>query len=223
MEEKKNKLYKSIMLVVLTAFITFMITAFWICSYYNGSQEASFSVSSLLDGLTSSGNSNVDSYLSKVKRIIDKYYLWKNDINEDDLKEGAIKGYIAALGDDYTEYVPTDEMDEYTENITGNFVGIGIYMIKDESTNKIVVYYPIPGSPAEEVGIKSGDIILRVNGTEYSGDDFENISSYIKGEEGTTVNIVIQRGEQELTFDIKRKKVNILMLCLRINFIARDR
>lgn len=208
MEEKKNRIYKGIMLVVLTAFITFMITSFWLCSYFNGDKEKSISVSSLFEGLTQNKYTDLESYLNKVKTVIDKYYLWKDDVDEEKLKTGAIEGFVAALGDNYTEYIPKDEMEEYKENITGNFVGIGIYMIKDEDLDRVVVYYPIPESPAERAGIKAGDIILKVNGTEYFAKDFENISSYIKGEEGTNVNIVLKRGEEEVTFDIKREKIN---------------
>ena len=44
-------------------------------------------------------------------------------------------------------------MEQFTEDINGSFVGIGIYMVADEDKNQIIVYYPIPGSPAEEAGI----------------------------------------------------------------------
>jgi carboxyl-terminal processing protease len=99
-------------------------------------------------------------------------------------------------------------MQEYTETINGNFVGVGIYMTKDTENNRVVVYYPIPDSPAEKVGIKAGDIIISVDGTEYTADDFDNISKYIKGEEGTSVNIVIERNGERLSFDIVREKIN---------------
>lgn len=206
MEEKKNRIYKSIMLVVLTAFITFMITAFWISSHFS-EEGKKVSVDSLLDGITQSKSTDLESYLSKLKVVIDKYYLWKNDIDEEKLKTSAIVGYIEGLGDEYSEYIPKEEMEEYLEDVTGNFVGIGIYMVQDEDLDRVVVYYPIPGSPAEKVGIKPGDVILKVDGTEYFAEDFENISQYIKGNEGTSVNIVIQRGENQITFDIKREKI----------------
>lgn len=208
MEEKKSRIYNGIMLVILTAIITFMITAFGLYSYFTNNSSKSFLVSNLF-GKTLNGKVDVDSYLTSIKNVIDKYYLWKDDIDEEALKEGAIKGYVSALDDKYAEYIPKSEMKKYTEDIVGNFVGIGVYMTKDEKSNKIVVYYPIPESPAEKAGLKSGDIILKINGTEYSGDDFDDISSYIKGEEGTTVNIVVQRGEEELSFDIKREKITV--------------
>lgn len=134
--------------------------------------------------------------------------MWNDQIDEEKLKEGAIKGYVEGLGDEYTEYIPAEEMEDYTENITGNFVGIGIYMIADKDSGRVVVYYPIPESPAEKAGVKAGDQIISVDGTEYTADDFNTIADYIKGEEGTTVNLEVERNGERIKFEIKREKIN---------------
>ncbi len=212
MDNKKNRIYKTIMLVVLTAFVTFMITAFSMYSYI----EKSTKDSSSLDVVNVSSNSSLQKYLKSIKSTIEKYYLWKDDIDEEKLEDGAIKGYVEALGDEYTEYIPPEEMKEYTEDITGNFVGIGIYMISDEDLGKIIVYYPIPESPAKKAGIKSGDVIKSVDGVEYTSSDFDTIADHIKGEEGTTVNIVIDRNGEELSFDIVREKINTNPISIKL-------
>lgn len=209
MDNKKNIVYKTIMLVVLTAFVTFMITAFSMYSYFNNHSVISLSDSTdSLGSINTKNTSNLEKYLKKIRTTIDKYYLWNEDIEEEKLEKGAVKGYVEALGDEYTEYIPADEMEEFTENITGNFVGIGIYMIADENSGRVVVYYPIPESPAEAAGIKAGDLIISVNGTEYTAEDFNDIADYIKGEEGTTVNLVIERNGERISFDIVREKIN---------------
>lgn len=202
-EEKRQKIYKYIMLILLTAFVTFMITAFSMYTYFNNSETT---LTDLSSGFST--DSSLEKYLKKVRNVINKYYLWNEDIDEEKLETGAVEGYVAALGDAYTEYIPADEMEEYTENITGNFVGIGIYMIADEESGRVVVYYPIPESPAESAGIQAGDLIISVDGTEYTAEDFDNIADYIKGEEGTTVNIVIERNGERHSFDIVREKIN---------------
>lgn len=202
-EEKRQKIYKYLMLIILTAFVTFMITAFSMYTYFNNTD---LTLSN--DGTSITTDSNLEKYLKKIKNVVDKYYLWNDEIDEEQLQIGAVEGYVAGLGDEYTEYIPADEMEEYTENITGNFVGIGIYMIADEESRRVVVYYPIPESPAEKAGIKAGDKIISVDGTEYTSSDFDNIADYIKGEEGTTVNIVIERNGERLSFDIVREKIN---------------
>lgn len=205
-KNRTQKIYKIIMLVILTAFITFIITSLAMYTYFTNNTGYS-----LINGVTSNtdlSSEDVPSYIKKIRSAIDKYYLWKEDIDESKLQDGAIKGYVEGLGDEYTEYVPSSEMKEYTENINGSFVGIGIYMVEDEKSNRVLVYYPIPGSPAEEAGIQAGDLIISVDGKEYTAEDFNTISNYIKGEEGTKVKIEIERNGERKKFEITRKKIS---------------
>ncbi len=216
-EEKKQRVYKTVMLVILTAFITFMITAFSMYTYFSNNSEISFSnITDSIGSISTGNNTDLEKYLKRIKQTIDKYYLWNDDIDEEKLFDGAVEGYVAGLGDEYTEYIPADEMEEYTEEITGNFVGIGIYMIADEEAGRVVVYYPIPESPAEKAGIKAGDYIISVDGTEYTSDDFDNIANYIKGEEGTTVHLEVERDGERLSFDITREKINTNPITTRL-------
>ena len=124
MEEKKSyKIYKIIMLMVLVAFITFLVTTIGMQQYFKGD------IKNTQDTITSE--------LKNFRRIIDKYYL--GEVNEEKLKEGAIRGYIEGLEDPYTEYISKEDMKDYLEDTMGNFVGIGIYMVKDTNADKIMV------------------------------------------------------------------------------------
>ena len=152
-ENRKNRVYKIIMLVVLVAFITFIITSICMYQYFTGNNIGSNIV-------VSSSENSITKELEKYKRIIDKYYL--GEVDEEKLKEGAIKGYIEGLGDEYSEYISKEDMQEYLEDATGNFVGIGIYMVKDTNSNRIMVLSPIKNSPAEKAGILDGDMIVQV-------------------------------------------------------------
>ena len=209
MEERKNRIYRTIMIIVLTAFVTFMITFFGMYSYLKDENHLIMSNndSFLIEDSKTSSDMGLEKYLTKIKSTIDQYYLWKNDIKEEDLKNGAIEGYVKGIGDEYTEYIPADKMKDYKENIIGSFVGVGIYMVADEEADRVLVYYPIPGSPAEKAGIKSGDLIISVDGTEYKAKDLDRISSFIKGEVGTKVNLVIQRDGEKMSFDLIREKI----------------
>lgn len=207
MGKKCQTIYKTIMLVLLTSFITFMITALSMHKYMNNNTIYGL-LKSNPSTTTSKSEGDIDSYLKKIKSAMENYYLWKDKIDDRALKDGAVEGYVEALGDEYTEYIPSSEMESYTETITGSFYGIGIYMVADEKSGRVVVYYPIPETPAEKAGIKPGDKIIKVDGVEYTDKDLSNISKYIKGESGTKVNLVIQRDEEELSFDIERAKIN---------------
>lgn len=208
MEKRNQTIYKTIMLVLLTAFITFMVTALSMNKYLNDNTIYGLLKSNPLPTEKKEPEGEIDSYLKKVKSAMENYYLWKEKIDDKALKDGAIEGYVAALGDEYTEYIPSSEMEKYTETITGSFYGIGIYMIADETSGRVVVYYPIPDTPAERAGVKPGDKIIRVDGVEYTDKDLSNISKYIKGQEGTKVNIVFERDGKEISLDIERAKIN---------------
>ena len=204
-EETAQRIYKIIMLVLLTTFITFMVTSLTLYTHFT--RNPAYTV--LTGESKENGTSGLEKYLSKVKKIIDEEYLWKEDINEDLLKDGAVEGYVKALGDEYTEYIPESEMEDFKEDINGSYTGIGIYMVVDKDTNKIIVYYPISDSPAEKAGIKSGDIIVSVDGVEYGYEDFSKIADYIKGKEGTKVKLGIERDGKKLDFEIERAKIEI--------------
>lgn len=200
-EKRKYNIYKTIMIIVLTAFITFIITALVGYNYITKGDGAKILVRE------TSSNQDLIVQLEKYKSIIDEFYL--GEVNEEDLKEGAIKGYIEGLGDPYTEYISKEEMKEYMEDTLGNYVGIGIYMLLDEENGKIKVLAPMKGSPAETVGIKSGDIIETVDGEEYTKDEMSEVANKIKGKEGTTVKLGIKRGEENLEFEVTRQNIKV--------------
>lgn len=202
MEEKKRfKTYKIIMLIVLVAFITFIITSIGMYQYFTKNNFGNKLV------VSSSNNGEITSELSKYRSLIDKYFL--GDIDENKLKEGSIKGYIEGLNDPYTEYISKEDMQDYMADATGNFVGIGIYMVKDTEANKIMVLSPIKGSPAEKAGILPGDLIVSVDGVQYTAEEMSVASNKIKGEEGTNVKIEILRGTETKSFELKRENIKV--------------
>lgn len=198
---KRQRIYKTIMLVILTVFLTFIFTSMYMTNKYNLEHN---DISSLLDS-SSSNSDNISKSIDYIKRILNKYYL--KDIDEDKAKEWAIKGYVASLGDPYTQYVSKDEMEEYTINLMGNYVGIGIYMSDNTEKNTIEIVATIKGSPAEEAGILAGDTIISVDGIKYTGDDMNIAADKIKGEEGSVVKLEILRKQEIKTFEIIRRKV----------------
>ena len=198
-KQKKYKIYRMIMIIALTIFITFMVTSISLYTYFTKNPLA---ISS-----SSSESTKLATKLEKYKEIINKYYL--GEVDENKLQEGAIKGYIEGLDDPYTEYISKEDMDSYLDDTMGNFVGIGIYMIKNTQSDRIQVLSTIKGSPAEKAGIQAGDLIISVDGIEYKADDMTTASNNIKGEEGTSVTVEILRGAQNLKFYIKREKVKV--------------
>lgn len=201
MEENKNRKFRVGMLIVFTAFVTFLLTLLGVfISFSYGKQVGKYVLVTKTEE-----NENISNELDKFRTIIDKYFLGKVDENK--LREGAIAGYIHGLDDPYTEYITKDKMKEYLEDTKGNFVGIGVYMTKDTKKNQIIIIGVIPDSPAEKVGLKAGDVIKAVDGKDCTADDFDCISSKIKGEEGTIAKLTILRNDETLNLEVKREKV----------------
>lgn len=202
MKEKKSyQVYRTIMIITLTAFITFLITT--IVGYHyitNGNGKL------MLLG-TDVADEDIETLLQTYRELIDKYYL--GEVNEENLKEGAVRGYIEGLGDPYTEYISKEEMEEYMQDTLGNYVGIGIYMTTNAKNGHIVVLATMKGSPAENAGLKPGDEIIRVDGEDCTTKNSTEVSNKIKGEEGTTVKLEILRDNQTLTFEVKRENIKV--------------
>lgn len=197
MNNKARNVYRTIMLIVVVALITFVLTTVFVY------KKVGTSTSINIPGIST----DLINKIYTVRKIIDDEYV--SEIKEEDLVEGAVKGYVEGLGDEYTEYFTKSEMDEFKAEVQGNYVGIGIYMMQNTKENNIVILYPIEGSPAEKAGLKTGDIIKKVDDTEFTGEDFEKVSTYIKGKEGTKVKIEVERKGERLTFEVERKKIDL--------------
>lgn len=152
----------------------------------------------------SATDSNIEEIVDTYHNIIDEYY---DDVDKDKLSEAAIKGMIGALDDPYSNYMDDKSTDEFNEQIDGSFVGIGVMVVYNEEYNTIVDVYK--GSPAEKAGIVKDDIIIKVDNEDVKGVYGDDISSKIRGVEGTVVNITVRRGEEELDFDVVRGKIDI--------------
>lgn len=199
--KKKNNIYKSVMLITVTVLITFLVTAIGMYNFYIKTEEG------LAKTLITTETTALDKKIQLIREYLDKSYLGEIT-DEEELIESAVKGYVAGLGDEYTEYLTKEEYEELMVTVNGNFVGIGVYMSKDIYEN-VIVLLPIEGSPAEEAGLKTGDIITKVNGEECTGVDLSIVANKVKGEEGTTVELEILRDGETLNKTIERRKVEI--------------
>lgn len=202
---KANKIYKVIMLILITAIVTFMVTSIGMYNYFVKSEPGRMTV---VGNIEKNGDDykTLNAKLQIVKDFLNKNYI--GELDTDKMVEGAIKGYVEGVGDEYTEYLSKDEYEELIVNVTGDFVGIGVYIYKDSEGN-LIVLSPIEGSPSEEVGIEAGDIILSIDGENCSEMDINVASSKIKGEAGSTVELEIQRGTEVFKKTVTRRSVEI--------------
>lgn len=134
--------------------------------------------------------------------------LYIEDLDKEQLMEGALKGMVDAVGDPYSEYLNTQESESMNESVEGSFQGIGVQFI--QRNGEITVITPIDGTPAQEAGILPNDVILEADGVELTGMDTNEVVHLIRGEEGTEVNLLIKRGNSEFSVDIVRAEIPII-------------
>lgn len=193
--EKNSKVkyaIKIICVVILTALITYFATIkITLKSYLNSSNTTIY----------------LATKLNLIKQKLQSEYIY--DIDESKMIEDAVKGYVQGVDDKYTQYLSKEDMQDLLEDTSGSYVGIGVYMADNTADNTIMIIGVIEGSVAEQAGLQTGDIIKKVNGVEYKGDQLDSVSNVIKGEEGTNVTITILRENEEKEFNITRSSVKI--------------
>ena len=123
--DRIRKIYKTIMLIVLTVAITFIITSVVMYNQY-GKKNIKYIAT---DGMSST--------FQMFRNYINQKYI--GEIDDKAMLEFAIKGYVKGLGDTYSEYITPEEMKEYMEDTTGKYVGIGVYIADDTQNNQIIV------------------------------------------------------------------------------------
>ena len=148
--------------------------------------------------------------VNEITKLINKnFYSYSEDTGTDDLTEGIYRGIVASLNDPYSEYYSKEELRAALDDSEGVSYGIGCYVSIDQESNMPMIVGVMEGSPAEEVGIRDGDIITMVEGESTMGLTLTKVVSMIKGLEGTNVHISIYReGEIDyLEFDVTRGKL----------------
>lgn len=169
----------------------------------------------ILGALLDFSNYTSSSFLSnntkkeKLARLIDYIeYEYVDDVNIDSIVDVTVNGILTDL-DPHSVYIPQEEYAMVSENMKGDFVGIGVsfYSINDT----IAVIQPLEGGPSEKVGIQGGDRILYANGQPLFNKNISNdsITEHLKGEENTKVVLkVYRKGSPELLeFNVKRGRV----------------
>lgn len=142
--------------------------------------------------------------LVALENIVEEDYY--QDVDQEKLILGAEKGLIQSLGDPYSEYYTKEEFNLLKEQTQGSFVGIGIYMSGNDDDN-VVVKSVIKDYPAEKSGLKSGDIILKVDGEKVKYSQSSLAASKIKGKAGTSVVLTIKRGDKQFDVTVKREEI----------------
>jgi len=147
--------------------------------------------------------------VSQAWDMLQKNYVDKTKLDPVKMAQGAIRGMVAAVGDPYTEYYSPQSFESTMIDLTGLYQGIGAYIGKKD--DQIVIMAPMPGSPAEEAGLKSGDMILKIDGQSTAQMNTTEASQKIRGPAGSDVLLLVYRQGDKEPFELKliRREIKI--------------
>ena len=133
-------------------------------------------------------------------------YVDGEDVDSKKQTYGAIKGMLDSLGDEgHTRFQTPKEAENNREGLSGTYVGIGVQLSTVDED--IVVAAPIEGSPADEAGIESGDVVVAVDGKDVREKDSSEIVEVVKGKKGTSVEVTVRRDGKERDFRMERAEI----------------
>ena len=137
---------------------------------------------------------------------VNAYYV--DEVNPKDLVSIGIDGMLQSL-DPYTDYIPEENLEEFSIQTTGQYAGIGALI--GVINNKTVITNPYEGFPANKAGLKVGDQIISVNGVNIEGKNTSQVSTLLKGKPNTEVKLVVRRPgkNDDLTLNINRQKIKL--------------
>lgn len=147
--------------------------------------------------------------LELIDQLIDKYYLYDEEVEEEDLTEGLYAGYVNGLGDPYSVYYTEEEAQELLESMSGEYSGVGAVLSQDYTTYAVTITSVYKDSPAEEAGLQAGDIIYQVDDHEITDEELSEIVTWIRGEEGTEVHIHVLRDGEEIDAVAVRRMIEV--------------
>ena len=200
MIRKKHAIIWAAIITLTCCLITFLLTSFGIRAMRNAEGEIYIS---------NEQYNMLSRYLelNEIEKLVGE--LFYRDMDPADLLTGAKRGLLYSLGDPYSAFFTKEELASLYDKLDGVFTGIGIIISPDKDSDAITIIKVYPNSPAEEAGIKEGDIIAGVEGESVVGLDIETVAGKIRGPEGTIAIVTILRNNELMTKEIKRRTVEV--------------
>lgn len=192
--KKRFNLLTVVVLALMAAGITFVITLTEISETY----EAALSSSSDY------------SKLEEIHAYLDAYFV--DDLDEEALLDGAAEGMIEGTGDQWSYYISADEYSSYLEQLNNAYVGIGVTIQWNDEESGYEIMSVTAGGPAEASGIQTGDILIAVEGQSTTELDLTETKELVRGEEGTDVALTFRRDGEEYEVSVTRSSIETVVV-----------
>lgn len=147
-------------------------------------------------------------YIDRIKEAMVKIQTtYVEDVDMEKMVEGAIDGMASSTGDPYTRYVAKEEFDNMLVEGTEEYDGIGVHITFDTETKGILVLGVMPNSPAQREGVKSNDVILQIDDSLVTFENYRESVDKLKGKAGEKVSLKIKRADEIISKDVVREKI----------------
>jgi carboxyl-terminal processing protease len=197
--ENVTKMDRRVVIVRVMALVLVMLVLMLAAYLYGLSRSPA--------GITEEDRESVALFVEALRAVQDDY-VDQEAVDPEEQTYGAIKGMIDSLGDEgHTRFLSPEEVEKSREAVSSTYVGIGVRL--EEKDDEIVVKASMDGSPAEETGIQSGDVLVAVDGESINGEEFEEIGQKIRGPEETYVDLTVLRDEEEREFTVERAELEM--------------
>ncbi len=191
---KKISLGLALSLIAVSATITFILTSFFSLQNFNTKVVDVNEKAKKYAALQS-----LDNY------VRENYY---GEINEEELSDNILKGYVSGINDRYSRYLTAEEYKEEKADHSGDLVGVGVTLTRDES-GYIRIAEIFEDSPAAESGLLENDIITAVDGTDIKELDFDEAISRMRGIEGSEITLTVRRSGEDKEYKFTRRSIEV--------------
>lgn len=164
----------------------------------------------VINSSTKSGAIHQFQLVDEVWNVINENYFYNKNLDPQKFNRGAAKGMVQALDDKYSVFLDPPEAKQESIEYSGNYQGIGAY-VGSNKNNQLVIIAPMDGSPAKEAGLKTGDVILKINDVVTIDLSVVEASLLIQGKGGTEVTLLISREDQAAPFEVKLTRRSIVI------------
>lgn len=145
--------------------------------------------------------------LRQIDRLIESVFI--NEVDSTAVYDAAAEGMVAATGDKWSYYISASQMDAYNRQKDNEYIGVGITIRQRDDGKGFDILQVAPNGPAHKQGILPGDILYGVEGELVADLGMEETGNRIGGKEGTQVAVTVLRQEQELSFTLERRKIQV--------------
>lgn len=151
-------------------------------------------------------SNSLQELITVYQNILNSYY---KNIDEKDLTDAAIDGMMSSLDDPYSTYMDEENTETFNETVDGSYVGIGITITVDKNGDFSILDVA-NDSPAEKAKIKKGDVIIDIDGKELDGVSLDEVTTMVKGKEGSKLSLTILRDGKKIKKTVSRGSIDLV-------------